>query len=290
MYDKKIFTQSTLVVATETVDLQFTDERAVSAGNNVVGIDNGAGTTYYFQVLRIVGTSASGTTTLTAASSATQLFNCTSGSVIVNLPTANTCVDKLLTIKKTDASANTVTITANYTDNIDGAATFVLSSQWDAVTIQSDGSTRWVIHSRSPGGGIAPSTANYLVVGSVPGTLPNARQITNGNNIFLTDGGAGTTETVEAFTTSTGVTSTTLTNTSNTVQLVDATGGTQTITLPAATFKKTFLISKTDATANTVVITRAGSDTIMGATTFTLYTRYQSIILCSDGVSVWYPF
>ena len=48
------------------------------------------------------------------------------------------------TIKKIDASANTVTIDADAGELIDGVLTQVLTTQWQAVRIQSDG-TGWII-------------------------------------------------------------------------------------------------------------------------------------------------
>lgn len=49
-----------------------------------------------------------------------------------------------LTIIKTDASANTVTVDPNGAQTINGAATKVLAAQYDRVTIKSDG-TNWLI-------------------------------------------------------------------------------------------------------------------------------------------------
>lgn len=71
------------------------------------------------------------------------LHNATGASITHNLPTAvgNTAV---LTIKKIDASANTVTVDGNSTETIDGGTTAVLRRQYESITLVSDG-TNWVI-------------------------------------------------------------------------------------------------------------------------------------------------
>ena len=71
------------------------------------------------------------------------LVNATSASVTVNLPTAvgNSAA---YSIKKTDSSANTVTIDASGAETIDGGATAVLIRQYESITIVSD-NTNWHI-------------------------------------------------------------------------------------------------------------------------------------------------
>ena len=63
----------------------------------------------------------------------------TSNPITVNLPSAVTSNGKTYRIKKTDASANAVTIDANASETIDGATTLALSAQYDAATICCDG-------------------------------------------------------------------------------------------------------------------------------------------------------
>jgi hypothetical protein len=72
---------------------------------------------------------------------------------------------------------------------------------------------------------------------------------------------------------------------------VNATSGAVTVTLPLATTwtpGKPYLIKKTDASANTVTISRTGSDTIDGAASKSLANRYDWIELVSDGLSTWH--
>jgi hypothetical protein len=50
-----------------------------------------------------------------------------------------------LTIKKVDASANTVTVDGNAAETIDGVTTKVLSAQYASISIICDGSTWSVV-------------------------------------------------------------------------------------------------------------------------------------------------
>jgi hypothetical protein len=82
----------------------------------------------------------------------------------------------------------------------------------------------------------------------------------------------------------------TLTSTSVMNNLINATSGNITITLPATTVRSglTFTIKKTDSSVNTVTVTRAGTDTIDGATTYVLSTQYQFVTIVSDSAGTWW--
>lgn len=71
-----------------------------------------------------------------------------SGVYSVFLPAAASCTNRLLIFKRTNAS-NNVTIDGNASENIDGATTKVLSSQYDSIMIVCDG-TGWHIISSNP--------------------------------------------------------------------------------------------------------------------------------------------
>lgn len=72
--------------------------------------------------------------------------------------------------------------------------------------------------------------------------------------------------------------------------LCNATGGSVTFTLTAASARsgQVLVFKKTDSSGNTCVINRAGSDTIDGATSLTLSTQYQSATIQADGTSAWW--
>lgn len=72
--------------------------------------------------------------------------NAVGGNMTVNLPAA-TGNGRLVTIKKIDASANTVTIDGSGTETIDGALTYVLTAQWHVVQFIDAASGKWEITS-----------------------------------------------------------------------------------------------------------------------------------------------
>lgn len=75
------------------------------------------------------------------------LCDATSATFSVNLQAVATAADGFtVTIKKTDSSANAVTIDGSSTEKIDDIATYVLSSQYDSVVLICDG-TQWRVAS-----------------------------------------------------------------------------------------------------------------------------------------------
>jgi hypothetical protein len=76
------------------------------------------------------------TTTYSAeATDSTILCNATSAAFTVTLPKAASCKGHVLILKKTDASANAVTIDGNGSETIDGAATASLAAQWNCKSV-----------------------------------------------------------------------------------------------------------------------------------------------------------
>tara|TARA_S200002703_G_scaffold160084_1_gene176765 strand:+ start:46941 stop:47963 length:1023 start_codon:yes stop_codon:yes gene_type:complete len=75
---------------------------------------------------------------------ATFNHNATSGSATYTIPLAATTKNGFdVSVIKTDASANTVTLQASGSDTINGSSSIVLSGQYDCVTIVSDGSSAY---------------------------------------------------------------------------------------------------------------------------------------------------
>lgn len=71
----------------------------------------------------------------------------------------------------------------------------------------------------------------------------------------------------------------------------DATSAAFAVTLPSAAATlagRIFRVKKTDSSGNAVTLTRAGSDTIDGATTYALSAQYKFIAVECDGVSAWW--
>ena len=58
--------------------------------------------------------------------------------------------------------------------------------------------------------------------------------------------------------------------------------------MPAADAPKRIRAVKTDSSANAVTMTRAGSDTLEGATTHALSAQYDNAAWVTPGDGVWY--
>ncbi len=66
----------------------------------------------------------------------------TAGNITVNLPAA-TGLGRLVTVKKIDSSANTVTVDGDGTETIDGATTYVLTTQYEVLQIIDSAAGVW---------------------------------------------------------------------------------------------------------------------------------------------------
>ena len=75
-------------------------------------------------------------------SSDINLVDANAGSILLNLPAPPVSAGRLLYIKKTDSSSNTVTIDQNSSETIDGGTQYLLYNQYEAVTLICDG-TNW---------------------------------------------------------------------------------------------------------------------------------------------------
>lgn len=80
-----------------------------------------------------------------AADDYTLLVDATGGAVTLNLPAAASNTGRVLIAKKIDASANAMTLDGNAAETIDGAATQSTTTQWDAYTVQCNGSGWYIL-------------------------------------------------------------------------------------------------------------------------------------------------
>ena len=96
----------------------------------------------YLTQIRLI-TFASSPATLTLNPGQTALVDATNGAVSIVLPDA-TATYNIYNIKKTDSSANTVTINTTSSQSIDGSASAVIQVQYVCVSVVSDG-TKWNI-------------------------------------------------------------------------------------------------------------------------------------------------
>lgn len=78
------------------------------------------------------------------AGPSTILANVSAGSRTITLPVAANSKGQEFVIKKIDASANTVTVKPSGSELLDGVGTKVISTQWDGLRVQCDG-TAWYI-------------------------------------------------------------------------------------------------------------------------------------------------
>jgi len=72
------------------------------------------------------------------------LCDCTANNITISLPSATHSLARI-TVKKTDASANTVTLDALGSQTIDGDFTLVITTQYTSVTVVSDGVNWYII-------------------------------------------------------------------------------------------------------------------------------------------------
>jgi hypothetical protein len=129
------------------IDALFNSSPALLVTKGGTGATTAAGARTNLGITSFQSTvqSNSANVTLTAGDSLL-LVKCdaTSASFTVTLYTAVGHSGAVINIKKTDSTANTVTIDGNSTETIDGALTQTLYSQWDCWTLVSDG-TNWML-------------------------------------------------------------------------------------------------------------------------------------------------
>jgi hypothetical protein len=124
--------------------------------------------------------------------------NMTAGRTIT-LPTASANTDRLITIKKMDATAFDVTVDGEGSETIDGSTTVLLTDQYDAITIVCDGSNWMVVGNRETASGMIEMHTG-AGVGSDSGNLIRTfttKRTDQGTSItYASDSAAGDTFTV----------------------------------------------------------------------------------------------
>lgn len=73
------------------------------------------------------------------------LCDASGGAFTVTLPAAATATGLMVRVKKTDASANAVTVDGDGAETIDDSATLVINTQYTAVALVSDGVKWWIV-------------------------------------------------------------------------------------------------------------------------------------------------
>lgn len=72
------------------------------------------------------------------------LVDATAGAVTLTLPDIATALGEAKYIMKTDSSANAVTVAADSSDTIEGAASISISTQWDSALLSTDMEDTWL--------------------------------------------------------------------------------------------------------------------------------------------------
>lgn len=178
------------------------------------------------------------------------LADATSGAITITLPAANisTPFGKTITVIKKDTSANAVTVQRAGSDTLLGGTITSVNLQVQDARIN-------------------------LVSDGVSIWYAEPQAFNAGSNQLKT---VATTYTVTI---------------SDYKILGNATSAGFTITLPAANSVPPgwqVSLEKSDSSGNAVTVSRAGADTIEGATTVSLSAQFNGVRLTSDGVSVWY--
>lgn len=78
-------------------------------------------------------------------SDGTILADAFTGNINITLPPASSVAEYHFKIKKIDISPNLVFIIANGIDKIDGASNYYLNTQYETITVQSDGTNWWIV-------------------------------------------------------------------------------------------------------------------------------------------------
>ncbi len=115
----------------------------VTNGNVGIGTWTASST---FDVVGSLGiTTVSKSANYTATASDYAILVDATGGVTIALPAAASSKGRTYVIKKTDATAGALTIDPNAAETIDGATTYVITTQYQSVTIVCDGSNWWII-------------------------------------------------------------------------------------------------------------------------------------------------
>ena len=123
------------------VNLFYTD-----AGNDRVGIKTASPIATFDVNGGVAMATAAKTTTYTATIDDYAIYcDASGGAFTVTLPAVANATGLVLHTKKTDSSANAVTIDGSGSETIDGATTRVISAQYDSIMIQCDGTEWWII-------------------------------------------------------------------------------------------------------------------------------------------------
>ena len=192
----------------------------------------------WFSIAKHEETVVSKTTTYTATNEDDVILCATASGWTLTLPAVAGSKGKIFKIVKTSLDANALTIDGASSETIDGDLTTTLDSQYQSITIMSDGVAWFTIAREKAVLQVVSKTTTYTAV--------------NNDDLILV-----------------------------------TTGSAWTLTLPTAIGikGKKLRIMKTSSDVNALTIDGNASETINGATTFSLVGQYESIEIVSDGAN-----
>lgn len=129
-----------------------TNSAADGSGTHTTAFSvNNTGATIINSSLNVLASFSSGITTVTGATTLsgthyTVLADATSSAVTITLPAASGAIRRIYNIKKIDATANVVTLQANGAELIDGTNTKTINTQWTSISVQSNGTSWYIIN------------------------------------------------------------------------------------------------------------------------------------------------
>lgn len=217
-------------------------------------------------------------TLLTTTTPMVNPVDATAGAVTITLP-SNAGAGLLFVIKKTDASANVVTIAAT---SLDGAASYALNAQNDTVWVESTATSgTWRVLARYTTSTVDPNAVTLATTQTLTGakTFTGGLAVPSGPfSLGFASQGAGTANV-------------TLTMASPAFQVASCSAASRTIFLPAAPIANAgtiFVIKKVDTTANALVIDAAtNGGTIENSTTPLKLTSWgETVTLMSTNAAV----
>ena len=93
----------------------------------------------------VVNISAVSTTYIIVDDDDVIICDATSAAFTVTLPVAADNIGKTYHIKKIDISANAITVDGNGSETIDDGATAIITTQYECITVVSDGTEWWIV-------------------------------------------------------------------------------------------------------------------------------------------------
>jgi hypothetical protein len=206
------------------------------------------------------------------------------GTVTLSLPAAATAAAGFcFVVRKSDSSSNAVVIDPNGAELIDGAATLSIALQYGTMRVVCTG-TAWITVART-----IVQASGLSVLGNASSSTGNIGEITGANNQMLgARNGALVFSAPENYLTKSANYTITQSDCFKAFD-VDASGGTVTLSLPAAATAAAgfcFVVRKSDVSLNTVVIDPNGAETIDGFTTYSLLSKLETVRVVCTG-SAW---